>query len=301
MASGIRNVGHNYDMAVRPVAGARGRGTNNPTESDANRPSPILRDLGREGWHGKYREPVGLPPSTSPWARDDQPPTFTDGVQFQTRRAKGELSRGDIYFEEPWGTTEKSEDRVKGVPPPGFFGNGWKHPDRPPRPVDYSNLPYGTRLTTESRPPPALKPNQERPKLEEVGVETRFRKVSTGMAFNEVRPGEKAGAFAPDAKKKYLAELKLQMDGQKANRRMEHLQHFGWDVGSKPDPRRELFAQFDQDGSGTIDIMELRQVMRHPKVRAAFKLSGDGKDQLSEAEIDAFANEMDKDGDGEIS
>jgi len=82
---------------------------------------------------------------------------------------------------------------------------------------------------------------------------------------------------------------------------MEHLQHFGWDVGSKPDPRRELFAQFDQDGSGTIDIMELRQVMRHPKVRAAFKLSGDGKDQLSEAEIDAFANEMDKDGDGEIS
>ncbi|ACO66830.1 predicted protein, partial [Micromonas commoda] len=52
---------------------------------------------------------------------------------------------------------------------------------------------------------------------------------------------------------------------------------------------RELFAQFDQDGSGTIDIMELRQVMRHPK------------DQLTEEEIDAFAAEMDKDGDGEIS
>ena len=47
-----------------------------------------------------------------------------DGVQFQTRRAKGELSRNDMYFEEPWGTTEKEEDRVKGVPPPGFFGNG---------------------------------------------------------------------------------------------------------------------------------------------------------------------------------
>ena len=52
MASGIRNVGHNYDMAVRPVAGARGRGTNNPTESDANRPSPILRDLGSEDGTG---------------------------------------------------------------------------------------------------------------------------------------------------------------------------------------------------------------------------------------------------------
>ena len=91
------------------------------------------------------------------------------------------------------------------------------------------------------------------------------------------------------------------MDSQKANRRMEHLQHFGWDVGSKPDPRRELFAQFDQDGSGTIDAMELRQVMRHPKVRAAFKMSGDGKDQLTEEEIDAFAAELDKDGDGEIS
>jgi hypothetical protein len=70
-----------------------------------------------------------------------------------------------------------------------------------------------------------------------------------------------------------------------------------------PNPTREESSSrsFDQDGSGTIDIMELRQVMRHPKVRAAFKLSGDGKDQLSEAEIDAFANEMDKDGDGEIS
>ena len=157
-----------------------------------------------------------------------------DGVQFQTRRAKGELSRNDIYFEEPWGTTEKEEDRVKGVPPPGFFGNGWKHPERPPRPVDYSNLPYGTRLTVESRPPPALKPNQERPKLEEVGVDPRFRLRSTAQAFNEVRPGENAGPFAPEAKKQYLAELKLQMDGQKANRRMEHLQHFGWDVGSKP-------------------------------------------------------------------
>ena len=71
-----------------------------------------------------------------------------------------------------------------------------------------------------------------------------------------------AGAFAPDAKKKYLAELKLQMDSQKANRRMEHLQHFGWDVGSKPDPRRELFAQFDQDGSGTIEGSEIRSFLR---------------------------------------
>ena len=261
---------------VRPATDA-------PSAPASDRP-PFLR----------YREPAGLPPSTSPWARDDQPPEMMDGVQFQTRRAKGELSRNDIYFEEPWGTTEKEEDRVKGVPPPGFFGNGWKHPERPPRPVDYSNLPYGTRLTVESRPPPALKPNQERPKLEEVGVDPRFRLRSTSQAFNEVRPGESAGAFAPDAKKKYLAELKLQMDSQKANRRMEHLQHFGWDVGSKPDPRRELFAQFDQDGSGTIDAMELRQVMRHPKVRAAFKMSGDGKDQLTEEEIDAFAAELQK-------
>ena len=30
-----------------------------------------------------------------------------------------------------------------------------------------------------------------------------------------------------------------------------------------------------------------------PKVRAAFKMSGDGKDQLTEEEIDAFAAEMD--------
>ena len=269
---------------VRPATDA-------PSAPASDRP-PFLR----------YREPAGLPPSTSPWARDDQPPEMMDGVQFQTRRAKGELSRNDIYFEEPWGTTEKEEDRVKGVPPPGFFGNGWKHPERPPRPVDYSNLPYGTRLTVPPHPPPALKPNQERPKLEEVGVQDpRFRLRSTSQAFNEVRPGESAGAFASDAKKKYLAELKLQMDSQKANRRMEHLQHFGWDVGSKPDPRRELFAQFDQDGSGTIDAMELRQVMRHPKVRAAFKMSGDGKDQLTEEEIDAFAAELDKDGDGEIS
>ena len=60
-------------------------------------------------------------------------------------------------------------------------------------------------------------------------------------------------------------------------------------------------VSFAQIGSGTIDAMELRQVMRHPKVRAAFKMSGDGKDQLTEEEIDAFAAELDKDGDGEIS
>jgi hypothetical protein len=53
MASGIRNVGHNYDMATRPVAGAKGRGLMNPTERDRDRPSPILRDLGKDGWHGK--------------------------------------------------------------------------------------------------------------------------------------------------------------------------------------------------------------------------------------------------------
>ena len=53
MASGIRNVGHNYDMATRPVVGSKGRGLMNPTERDRDRPSPILRDLGKDGWHGK--------------------------------------------------------------------------------------------------------------------------------------------------------------------------------------------------------------------------------------------------------
>jgi Ca2+-binding EF-hand superfamily protein len=58
------------------------------------------------------------------------------------------------------------------------------------------------------------------------------------------------------------------------------------------DPEQELrdaFAVFDTDGSGAIDRKELKRLMK--KLGQA----------LSEAEIDAMMNEVDENGDGEIS
>jgi Ca2+-binding EF-hand superfamily protein len=58
------------------------------------------------------------------------------------------------------------------------------------------------------------------------------------------------------------------------------------------DPEQELrdaFAVFDSDGSGAIDRKELKRLMK--KLGQA----------LSEAEIDAMMNEVDENGDGEIS
>jgi Ca2+-binding EF-hand superfamily protein len=62
-------------------------------------------------------------------------------------------------------------------------------------------------------------------------------------------------------------------------------------IGTR-DPEQELrdaFAVFDSDGSGAIDRKELKRLMK--KLGQA----------LSEAEIDAMMNEVDENGDGEIS
>merc|ERR1719384_3064287 len=58
------------------------------------------------------------------------------------------------------------------------------------------------------------------------------------------------------------------------------------------DPEKELrdaFAVFDTDGSGSIDKKELKRLMK--KLGQA----------LSEAELDAMMDEVDTNGDGEIS
>lgn len=61
---------------------------------------------------------------------------------------------------------------------------------------------------------------------------------------------------------------------------------------SERDPEKELrdaFAVFDTDGSGSIDRKELKKLMK--------KLG----QILSEAELDAMMDEVDSNGDGEIS
>ena len=102
-------------------------------------------------------KPIPMPPSTSPWARDDTPPTMLDRVQRPTRRAKGDFTRNDFHFSEPWATDLKDA----GVPPPGFFGNGWKHPHIEPRSVPPSTLPYATDFLELPHPGISLRPKQE--------------------------------------------------------------------------------------------------------------------------------------------
>ena len=102
-------------------------------------------------------KPIPMPPSTSPWARDDTPPTMLDRVQKPTRRGKGDFTRNDFHFSEPWATDLKDA----GVPPPGFFGNGWKHPDAAPRSVPPSTLPYATDFLELPHPGISLRPKQE--------------------------------------------------------------------------------------------------------------------------------------------
>ena len=235
---------------------------------------------------------IPMPPSTSPWARDDTPPTMQDRVVIPGKRAKGEMSRNDIRFDEPWATD--LEDA--GVPPPGFFGNGWKHPTREPKEHPPSTLPYATGFLELPHPDIALKPNHENLRREDYNQIHTHKLQSTGLAFLEKRDGETQGAFSAEAKRDYLMELKAQMDGQKADRRMEALKHWGWNVGPTPDPRRKIFENFDKDGSGTLSIDELKKVIRHPKVIAAFQLPN----SMTHEEIDEFVQEIDENGDGEI-
>jgi Ca2+-binding EF-hand superfamily protein len=116
------------------------------------------------------------------------------------------------------------------------------------------------------------------------------------MAFLEKREEETQGAFSQDARKDYLSELKAQMDGQKADRRMEKLRHWGWNTGPPPDPRRKIFEKFDYDGSGTLTIEELKKVVRHPRVIAAFQLPH----SMTHEELEEFCEEIDINGDGVI-
>lgn len=233
-----------------------------------------------------------MPPSTSPWARDDTPPTMQDRVIIPGKRAKGEMSRNDLRFDEPWATDLPDA----GVPPPGYFGNGWKHPTRQPREHPPSTLPYATNFLELPHPEIALKPNHEQIRYEEFNQVHKHKLQSTGLAFLEKREGENAGPFSPDAKREYLTELKAQMDGQKADRRMESLKHWGWNVGPPPDNRRKIFEKFDRDGSGTLSTDELKKVIRHPKVIAAFKLPN----SMTPEEVEEFVQEVDVNGDGEI-
>ena len=152
-----------------------------------------------------------MPPSTSPWARDDTGSNMVDRVQFHSRRGKGDFTRNDTHFAEPWATD--LEDA--GVPPPGFFGNGWKHPDKPPRHVPPSTLPYATDFLEPRHPDITLKPNQEKIHPSDFNKIHKHKLQSTGMAFLEQRAEESAGNFSQDARKDYLSELKAQMDGQK--------------------------------------------------------------------------------------
>jgi hypothetical protein len=126
-----------------------------------------------------------MPPSTSPWARDDTPPTMLDRVQKPTRRAKGDFTRNDFHFSEPWATDLKDA----GVPPPGFFGNGWKHPEIAPRSVPPSTLPYATNFLELPHPEIALKPNQEKIYPSDFNQVRQHNLQSTSMAFLEKRAG----------------------------------------------------------------------------------------------------------------
>ena len=233
-----------------------------------------------------------MPPSTSPWARDDTPPTMQDRIIIPGKRAKGEMSRNDLRFDEPWATDLPDA----GVPPPGYFGNGWKHPTRQPREHPPSTLPYATNFLELPHPDITLKPNHEQIRYEDFNQIHKHKLQSTGLAFLEKREGESAGPFSAEAKREYLTELKAQMDGQKADRRMEALKHWGWNVGPPPDNRRKIFEKFDRDGSGTLSIDELKKVIRHPKVIAAFKLPN----SMTPEEVEEFVQEIDVNGDGEI-
>jgi hypothetical protein len=237
-------------------------------------------------------KPIPMPPSTSPWARDDTPPTMLDRVQKPTRRAKGDFTRNDFHFSEPWATDLKDA----GVPPPGFFGNGWKHPEIAPRSVPPSTLPYATNFLELPHPEIALKPNQEKIYPSDFNQVRQHNLQSTSMAFLEKRAEESQGAFSVEARKDYLSELKAQMDGQKADRRMEKLRHWGWNTGPPPDPRRKIFEKFDYDGSGTLTIEELKKVVRHPRVIAAFQLPH----SMTHDELEEFCEEIDINGDGVI-
>mgnify|MGYP001244787491 FL=1 len=256
----------------------------NPYNYNPNKP--------RKPYPHRKMKRIPMPLSTSPWARDDTSSTMVDRVQFHSRRAKGDFTRNDTHFAEPWATD--LEDA--GVPPPGFFGNGWKHPDRPPRSIPPSTLPYATNFLELPHPEISLKPNQEKIHPTDFNRIHKHKLQSTGMAFLEKRPEEEAGNFSQEARKDYLNELKAQMDGQKADRRMEKLKHWGWNVGRAPDPRRKIFEKFDYDGSGTLTIEELKKVVRHPRVIAAFQLPK----AMNHEELEEFCDEIDINGDGVI-
>lgn len=253
------------------------------------KPSPLPNE---SQWSEHTHKRVPMPPSTSPWARDDTGSNMVDRVQFHSRRGKGDFTRNDTHFAEPWATD--LEDA--GVPPPGFFGNGWKHPDKPPRHVPPSTLPYATDFLEPRHPDITLKPNQEKIHPSDFNKIHKHKLQSTGMAFLEQRAEESAGNFSQDARKDYLSELKAQMDGQKADRRMENLKHWGWNTGPAPDPRRKIFEKFDVDGSGTLTIEELKHVVKHPRVIAAFQLPR----SMNHEEIEEFIEEIDINGDGVI-
>ena len=271
-------------------------------------------------------QPHERPVSDSPWARDDKDPSHLDDVIIPGRRKTGAFSRAFVDFvnDAPYA----KDPKMNGVPPPGYFGNGWEHPSRNPSRNESTQLPYGVEY---NEPPvnnyPTEKPNHIRPTRNMYPDKTGLNKqglMSTGLAFFENRPAEKMGMFSDEARQKYLGELKEQMDAQKADMRMKELKHWGWDVGDEPkrhadgfafpaflnmmagrmsldmdkDALRDIFAQFDRDQSGNITHDELKHVVKN--------LDGTGFISPSELRylrenIDDIIADIDKDGDGEIN
>ena len=150
-----------------------------------------------------------------------------DRVVIPGSGAKGEMSRNDIRFDEPWATDLEDV----GVPP-GILRERMEAPDAraegapPALPTPRASSSSRTR-TSRSSPTTRTFGGGLQP-------DPTHKLQSTGLAFLEKRDGENQGAFSAEAKRDYLMELKAQMDGQKADRRMEALKHWGWNV----DPRR---------------------------------------------------------------
>ena len=88
----------------------------------------------------------------------------------------------------------------RGRAPPGYFGNGWKHPTRQPASTART-LPYATNFLELPHPDITLKPNHEQIRYEDFNQIHKHKLQSTGMAFLEKREGESAGPFSAEAKR----------------------------------------------------------------------------------------------------